>query len=210
MKTKNNSILFFVFLIATAFYFNSCKPDETPACGNASNTTINLTPDELAKVPYTGFDTLYFKGINGDTNIVVGTGKQFYYDIKYTTHGGPDCPMDVANYQACKIDFNTLKGDLSFTYTQKLLDRKAIITKDNYPVYFILNFDLLGTKSSYNLYSDSMVINGYKYGCVYGALAYNNITDNKDTSYISYINQTNGVLFIKSQKSNEEYSLLKK
>ncbi len=194
MKTKNNSILFFVFLIATAFYFNSCKPDETPACGHASNTTVNLTPDELAKVPYTGFDTLYFKAINGDTNIVVGTGKQFYYDVQYTSHGGPDCPQDVANYQAYKIQFNPIRGDLRFTFKQQRIDWSININKSDYSINFYFSY--------YQLTDSTKTYQGIPFD-----KSTNTYIDN---SYACSYTIKNGITYIKSQKENEEYSLLKK
>ncbi|MES2558409.1 MAG: hypothetical protein V4590_01625 [Bacteroidota bacterium] len=36
-----------------------------------------ISADDLSKVPYTGFDTLYFINKLGDTCIVRGTGKKF-------------------------------------------------------------------------------------------------------------------------------------
>ena len=191
MKTKIYSVLFFALLFVNTLYFNSCKPDETPVCGQATNTTINFTPAELSKVPYNGHDTLYFKDISGDTNIVVGGGKQFYYDIQYTTHGGPACPPNVTNYQAYKIQFTPIKGDLSFSINPRFVDGNIRVSKNNYNVNFFIEFDRLIDSS-----------------LVYGGIPISN-NGAIDNTYICSYSLKNGLTHIKSQKENEEFTIFK-
>ena len=187
------SLPLLTLLCITAFYFTSCTPDETPICGTAYNTTVNFTADDLSKVPYTGFDTLYFKDINGDTNIVVGSGKQYYYDKEYKTHGGPACPPDVTNLQAYKIQFNPIKGDLNFKFIQQRDGSWFAISKTKYSCVFIFEYYLL---------KDSTL--------VYKGVPISNITDIADTTYACTFNLKQGILHFKSLKENEEYTLLKK
>ena len=209
MKTKTYSLPLFTLLITTAIYFNSCTPDETPVCGTAYNTTVNFTADDLSKVPYTGFDTLYFKDINGDTNIVVGSGKQYYYDKVYKTHGGPACPPDVTNNQAYKIQFNPIKGDLNFKFIQQRTDWSIVIRKQNYSAYFTEYYSLLDlTLPNDKYHFDSLTINGKSYYKVMLENGYNDYDG--DTTYQALINKSFGLLSIKSRKENEEYTLLKK
>ena len=182
MKTKTYSLPLFTLLITTAIYFNSCTPDETQVCGTAYNTTVNFTADELSKVPYTGFDTLYFKDINGDTNIVVGGGKKYYYDKEYKTHGGPACPPDVTNMQAYKIEFKPIKGSLNFIITQERKGYDFIITKENYIAKFIIEYYQLGITGS-----DSERINNITYEKVLKDYAYTGTSYyQKDTTYKIY------------------------
>ena len=193
MKTKTYSLHLLTLICITALYFTSCTPDETPVCGTAYNTTVNFTADDLSKVPYTGFDTLYFKDINGDTNIVVGSGKQYYYDKEYKTHGGPACPPDVTNLQAYKIQFNPIKGDLNFKFIQQRDGSWFAISKTKYSCVFIFEYYLL---------KDSTL--------VYKGVPISNITDIADTTYACTFNLKQGILHFKSLKENEEYTLLKK
>ena len=198
MKTKTYTIFFFSLLCACAFYFNSCKPDETPVCGQATNTTINFTPAELSKVPYNGHDTLYFKDINGDTNIVVGSGKQFYYDVTYTTHGGPACPDDVTNSQAYSIKFTSIKGSLNFDMFQRKENSSILINWKDNNSHFSSEYTSIGLQwlgSPY--YIDSLSINNFRYGRIYLFLA-------SDTIHKLYFNQSYGILSMKSD--NDEYS----
>jgi hypothetical protein len=212
MQSKIYSILFFTLLCIGALYLTSCKPNEQSPCQSASNTNIDFTAAELAKVPYNGFDTLYFLSKTGDTNIVVGGGKQFYY-LKTNTTVPPDCPPNqTIQYQAYKINFTPIKGDLNFTFKQQKINSGTIISVKNYLVDFIDEYDFLGTKQSTNIYYiDSVVINLIKYGRVSISLSQiNNRIGQYDTTYKLYMNQPNGILYIKSSVDDDEYSIIKK
>lgn len=205
IKTKTFSLPLLTLLCITAFYFTSCKPDEQSPCSDASNTIVNLTAIELNKVPYTGFDTLYFLSKTGDTNIVVGGGKQYYYDTKYSTQP-PDCPQNQSTqYQAYKINFTPTKGDLNFSIIQREIKYSIYINVNKYPFSFSAETGSIGVKITNSIYQyfDSLTINNYKYDKVLVFLA-------QDTTYKLYMNQPNGILFIRSLKDNEEYSIMKK
>ncbi|MEI6596318.1 MAG: hypothetical protein WCO28_12200 [Bacteroidota bacterium] len=208
MKTKTFSLPLFTLLIITAIYFTSCKPDEQSPCSDASNTIVNLTAIELSKVPYTGFDTLYFLSKTGDTNIVVGGGKQYYYDTKYSTQP-PDCPQNqTTQYQAYKINFTPTKGDLNFQLLQQSMHTQISIASKVYPILFKSLYGYIGGVSSD---IDIIKINGIEYNNIFIFLSsMKNQIQNYDTSYTLYYNKSNGILLIKSIKDNEEYSIIKK
>ena len=176
----------------------------------------SLSAAELAKVTYTGFDTLYFLDKTGDTNIVVGGGRQFFYNQESFDPTLGDCQTDQVNHQGYRIYFKPLKGDLYFQFWQQLFyqplfDRIVkIVRGSNWNVFLFVEFDLLGTKGNTYLYTDSMTINGYKYGRVYGTTKYDGSVYVNDTSYKAYMNQTNGVLYLRDQDNNQEYSLIHK
>jgi len=144
MKTKAASILFFALLFTSAIYFNSCKRDESEACGQATTKTTNLTSYDLTKMPYTGTDTLFFLDQYGDTNIVVGGGKKYYTEPIYIGNGGPACPPSVNNCQTCRIDFNHIKGDLSFSIALRKNNEYVEITKSNYNTTYYDRFVEIG------------------------------------------------------------------
>ena len=210
MKTKTYSLPLLTLLCITAFYFTSCKPNEQSPCIDASNTIVNLTAIELSKVPYTGFDTLYFLSKTGDTNIVVGGGKQYYYDTKYSTQP-PDCPQNqTTQYQAYKINFIPTKGDLSFTLKIRKIDNSLYIISIKYPIVFDESFSSLGKRDlTYFYYVDSLKINSINYTTINRLIPRPNIGP-IDNSYFLYYDLNKGVLLIRSQKDNEEYSIIKK
>ena len=209
MKTKIFPILFCTLLCLGVLYLNSCKPNEQSPCQTTNNTNTDFTAAELAKVPYNGFDTLYFLSKTGDTNIVVGGGKQYYYDIEHTTVP-PDCPPNqTIQHQAYKINFTPIKGNLSFTLRQRQINYEISIAKSNYTNSFSLYYPSLGIKDVNNkYYFDSLLLNNCKYGRV--IKMFGDINYKSDTTFQILINQSNGLLLIASQKDDEEYSIIKK
>ena len=206
MKTKY-SILFFAFLWTITLHLNSCKPDAS--CPGATSSVFNFTSAELGKVPYSGSDTLYFLSKTGDTNIVVGGGKQFYYDTEY---GGTsaDCPQNRnVQHQAYKINFTPIKGDLKL----KIVHQATYLTIqiNDYPIDFVIESSLIGAKNnSIYHYIDSLKINGINYYNIQSLSSYNTYEGLPDNTYLLNYNIAHGVLLIQSQKDNEEYSIIKK
>jgi hypothetical protein len=202
MKTKTTSILFFALLFTSAIYFNSCKRDESEACGQATTKTTNLTSYDLTKMPYTGTDTLFFLDQYGDTNIVVGGGKKYYTEPIYIGNGGPACPQSVNNCQTCRIDFNHIKGDLSFSVALHKNNEYVEITKSNYNSNYVKNFNEVGTSGT----TVTMTLNHKQYTNV--SIFAN--TYDSDTSYALYYNLPYGLLYLKNRYKDDEYTLLTK
>jgi hypothetical protein len=200
-----------ILTVCASMLFGGCydPDDESSGCPNPTSTFYDLSADDLAKVPYTGFDTLYFKDKQGDTAVVAGGGKTFYDDLEYVFNsGGPACLQDTLRYRAYKIFFRSLRGNLDFTFEQRRLKFSATVSRNKYlPYYFTAYYPGLGQTSIYPDYIDSLTINGVKYGRIDIENGYDRPVE--DTTYRLLINQSHGVLSISSKMHNEEYTLLK-
>ena len=95
MKTIKARLVLVAAFIALTFLSNCNK---TPPCPDSETTTENLPASTLSKVPYSGNDTLYFLNKQGDTCIVKGNGKQYYY-IKEALPSSANCPGDYRRVQ---------------------------------------------------------------------------------------------------------------
>lgn len=202
-------------LLPGIFLFSCCKPDESVDCPDAKTTTVSLTDAEKAKVPYTGFDTLTFLGINGDTHIVVGKGKQYYYDKEYNTLP-PDCPQnDIINKEAYKIEYNPIKGRLSYTLSMRKILNSVDIINSDYPFKFSQLIVSLGFKPNNpeGFFLDSISLNGHIFYNVHIFSAFEkegSLIAIDDTSYQMYYTINDGMIMMKNDKKNELFKLIKK
>lgn len=182
-------------------------------CPDMKYETNNLSAGDLDKVPYSGFDTLYFLNKQRDTCIVRGTGKQFSYEIK-SPNGNPNCgPDHQYTNQLYTIQFIPMRGNLSFVLTQKYDPQRIYFDMgDSYSVIFDTESNRVGLEylgSPY--YIDSLMINGVKYGRITVCLAdIKRGVQEFDTTYKLLYNISHGILFIKSEKENEEFSIIPK
>ncbi len=226
MKTFTHSILGTVKIILrrcklimaiglAAFTLINCGNDDPCEGVTTRIYTETLSQFELDKVPYTGFDTLFFLNKEGDTCITKGTGKKYFVEQRESLNM-PGCPpSSITKSNAYKIEFVPIKGNLAFDFimSKKSSSVKVIHkfnTRANEP-YFERQLYLLGQQSTTKeIYTDTMVINSQKYGRVYLANVNQSDVYLGDTSYKSYINQSHGVLHLSSVKDNMSFSIIKK
>ncbi len=207
-----NTILVY-FAGASLCYLQSCyDPNSNVDCNDTETITRNISTDDLSKVPYTGFDTLYFLNKQGDTCIVRGTGKQYNYEIS-VENGNPACPPPRRYFnQLYSIQFVPLKGNLAFSLTQKFNPGKVYVDRQLYNVIFDCEsptIDFRDLADSY--YIDSLTINSISYNKINIFLTnIRNEIEVSDTSYRLLYNKPYGVLYIKSAKQNEEFSIIPK
>jgi hypothetical protein len=205
-----------LILISLILLFICCNRNDSP-CDEGLQTkyyTADFSEDELKKVPYNGFDTLYFLSNDGDTCIVRGTGKEFFIE-QSIDRGIPLCPPNsITNCQAYKIHFVSLRGNFDFTIQQKRLGREIIIKRDNLNfnhIIFTKEYDLLKKQEIINqYYLDTVIINKYKYSEVNRALVVRNGVVIADTSYNLLINRIDGLLLYQNNNKNEEFTIIKK
>jgi hypothetical protein len=206
--------LSFILMTLSSVYLCSCyDPNKNTPCPDTQYETHNLSAADLNKVPYTGFDTLYFLNKQGDTCIVRGTGKQFSYEIK-NQNGNPACPPNYQyNNQLYNLQFIPIRGNLSFILAHKYDPKRVYIDRgDQYSVKFNSESNAIGLKYPDDpYYIDSLLINEHKYGRIIVCLsAIKNRVQEYDTTYKLLYNMSHGVLFIKSDKENEEFSIISK
>ncbi len=204
-------LFFIAIFFSGAFMMHSCT-DESINCPDAKNTIINFTADELAKVPYTGTDTLYFLNNKGDTQVVVGQGKQYYYDREYSILY-PSCPQnETEDYQAYKLKFTPIKGDLSFELTMQRRNYTLTINVKSYPINFDAEYPSVGIKNlSSQYYFDSLTVGNQVYKRVRLLLSYvKNEFNQFDTNYELFYNKDFGILKIANIQQGETYSIIKK
>jgi hypothetical protein len=197
------------------FYLQSCyDPNSDITCGDTETETRNISAADISKVPYTGFDTLYFLNKKGDTCIVRGTGKQYGYETSYD-NGDPACPPPRRYLnQLYTIKFVPVKGNLEFELTQKSYPQRIYIDRYSYNVKFDWSSSSIGLPPpppSAIFYIDSITLNRVLYEKISVFL-----TEVKgeigmpDTSYKLFYNRPYGVLRLKSTKQNEEFSIISK
>jgi hypothetical protein len=127
MKSFLNTILVYC-ACASLFYLQSCyDPNSNVECNDTETQTRNISADDLSKVPYTGFDTLYFLNKHGDTCIVRGTGKQYYNETELESMRA-GCPPQRTVFGAYKISFISVKGGFDFYF----ILRKIYTSNDIY------------------------------------------------------------------------------
>jgi hypothetical protein len=208
MKTGKTSVVVVAAFIALIALSNCNK---TPSCPESKTTTEDLTVSSLSKVPYSGYDTLYFLNKQGDTCIVRGTGKKYYY-LTETVVGNPDCPDDSRKVQKFKINFLPIQGDLS--YSIELVDNTFLnIDVKTYKYLFWLRVKGIGVAAGdpnnpFDL--DSISINGKTYFTIDRAYTEmrNNPNQVDNENYQVYYNMEFGILRIISKESNEEYTIV--
>lgn len=205
MKTDNPYLIIIAFLLVTTM--SGCTKNKS--CPDAQTTTIDLTPASLSKVPYTGYETISFLNKQGDTCIVAGTGKQYYYNTK-SKNSTTNCTSDQTKTQGFTIKFAPVRGDLSFNlslFGNSLLE----IDVKMYRYTFEFESNQIGVlDDQFDL--DSMIINNKTYKMVDRAYTVDGIswerTNNDD--YQVYYNTQFGVLKIINNENGEEYSILRK
>lgn len=212
MKSFLNTILVYCVGVSLCYLQSCYDPNSNVDCNDTETITQNISAGDLSKVPYTGFDTLYFLNKQGDTCVVRGTGKQYSYETEYL-QGNPACPPSQKyNYQVYRINFIALRGNLEFTIYQNGEVGLIKIEKSNYDTYFYSTASIIGVK--YNnrpYYIDSLILNGSPYGriTVFSSNVAGEVGVN-DTSYKLFYNQPYGILYMKSSKQNEEFSIIPK
>lgn len=212
MKSFLNTILVYGVSVSLCYLQSCYDPNSNVDCNDTETITRNISTDDLSKVPYIGFDTLYFLNKQGDTCIVRGTGKQYSYEISYE-NGNPACPPPRKYFnQLYSIHFVPIKGSFGFVLTQKYNPQRIYIDRHSYSAVFNWISSSIGnyppTPSSL-FYMDSATINGvvYKKITVFLTDVRGKISV-RDTSYKLFYNKTYGILYIKSSKQNEEFSII--
>ncbi len=213
MKVDNIK-LFFVIGFASLFLSN-CGNDDPCEGVTTRIYTETLSQFELDKVPYTGFDTLYFLNKEGDTCITKGTGKKYFVEQRESLNM-PGCPpSSITKSNAYKIEFVPIKGNLAFDFIMSKKESCISVihkfnTRSNEP-YFKLALYLIGQVSTTEQnYTDTMMINNQKYGRVYKMSVKQFNANLEDSSYKAYANQSHGVLHLSSVKDNMSFSIIKK
>jgi hypothetical protein len=204
MKTIKHLFLI-LLIISLVIQLQSCyDPIKNTPCADTQYRTRNISQEDLSKVPYTGFDTLYFLNKQGDTCIVRGTGKQFSYEIE-DEFGNPACdPTYRYSNQVYDISYVAIRGNLAFRLTQNRY-RILVDRGDFYAVSFS------SFSGDVGLQNDSLILNGVNYRQIISFLPLlKNKVEDFDYSYSLLYNSNYGVLYIKSEKENEEFSIIPK
>jgi hypothetical protein len=199
MKRKNVIFLAIVGYVLTAA---GCGEKD---CEKMLKTVNSISTDAFGKLPYTGTDTLYFTDANNDTSIVVGQGKQQYYE-ETSQSVTPDC-FNVVQSEAFRISFKPIKGDLYFDVYQKANGKNIVLSPPAWPVHFYIDYVNVGGQHPLN--KDTLTINGRVYANVSTATPKDVTFGIIDHSYLAYYNQPYGVLHIRSSKEDKAYSLLR-
>lgn len=204
MKTIYNSLLLLFVLTAPLLLSNCTRIDcsDTPP-DRVINHDFGI--NELKKVPYSGNDTLHFLNKDGDTCIVRGTGKKFYQtqgDSRLI--GSMDCgPREYDMYQSYIISYISLRGNLEFVLEQSKRSGQIQITPKIYGPLFTLDYYKMDMNDGR---IDSITINNTQHYNVYAMFNYRDDT----ISYKALINQTEGILYLKNEIENQEFSIIKR
>lgn len=197
---KQSKKLLVIALIGCAT-FSACN-DNT--CDKLTNEVNNISNDAFGKLPYTGTDTLCFVDELSDTSLVVGQGKNLFYE-ETSKPVTPVCFHKILD-QAFKISYKPIKGNLAFDVYQKANGKNIVLTVPTFPVHYYIDYLTVGTYSPLNL--DSANVTGVWYKNVSTATAKDVTFNIIDDTYTCYYNQPYGVLLIKSEKENKTYSLV--
>lgn len=181
--------------------FCACNDD---ACDKLTNQVNTISNDAFGKLPYIGTDTLYFVDELNDTSIVVGQGKNFFYE-ETSKPVTPVCFHKILD-QAFNISYKPIKGNLAFDIYQKANGNNIVLKVPTFPVHFYIDYLTVGTYSPLNL--DSANLAGVWYKNVSTATAKDVTFNIIDDTYTCYYNQPYGVLLIKSKKENKTYSFI--
>jgi hypothetical protein len=205
MKTIKHLFLI-LLIISLVIQLQSCyDPIKNTPCADTQYRTRNISQEDLSKVPYTGFDTLYFLNKQGDTCIVRGTGKQFSYEIE-DEFGNPACdPTYRYSNQIYSISFIAVKGNLDFKLTQSYF--YVIVERGD-----LYSVDYQASSFRVGLRNDSIVLKGVNYRQIVSFLpsVKLGLGGGFDYTYSLLYNSSYGVLYIKSEKENEEFSIIPK
>lgn len=190
----------------------SCKRDPCAGYSPTEYTTINLTADEQSKVPYTGYDTLYFLTNTGDTCIVRGTGKQYFYET-VLEKSEPVCPpVESRNYQAYKLHYYPLRGKLDFVIEQHSsidFGQVLLIRLKDADGVFRVGSDRIGVIPDWNdsYYIDSLEINQKTFRTI--RIMESNISRfQKDSNVYILYNKQYGILKFENRILNEVFTIL--
>lgn len=173
-------------------------------CDKLTNEVNNMSNDAFGKLPYTGTDTLCFVDELNDTSLVVGQGKNLFYE-ETSKPVTPVCFHKILD-QAFKISYKPIKGNLAFDVYQKANGKNIVLTVPTFPVHYYIDYLTVGTYSHLNL--DSANVAGVWYKNVSTATAKDVTFNIIDDTYTCHYNQPYGVLLIKSKKENKTYSLI--
>lgn len=198
---KSNQGIFLV-LASCVLLATGCKDKD---CEKMLKKVNDISTDAFGKLPYTGTDTLYFTDGNNDTSIVVGQGKQQYYE-ETTQSPAPDC-FNVVQSEAFHMSFKPIKGDLQFDVYQKANGKNIVLSPPAWPVHFYIDYVNVGGQHPLN--RDTLTVNGRVYANVSTATPKDVTFGIIDHSYVAYYNQPYGVLYIGSSKDKKEYSLVR-
>jgi hypothetical protein len=202
---KNSSFIIYI-AIAYLITFSGCKRDTCPDIVT-QHDTLNFTPSELSKVPYTGFDTLYFLNKLGDTCIVRGTGKKWGYETQTEASGIGCGPEKITYYPSCTINFQPVKNDLEFKLTMSRKEWSIIIEWPSHQKWFYLPFFNTGIPRPESPdYIESIAINNKQYTVVRQGLGYSLNAVVADSTYRILYNIDHGLLQIQDLNF-ENYTL---
>lgn len=207
MKTIYITLLL-LFAVSAPLLFTSCTKIDCSGTPPSETTHHRLEPNELQKVPYSGSDTLYFLTKQGDTCIVRGTGKRHYENQTSHLAGTLDCgPTDYDIYQAYNISYTPVMGGMELVLTQEKKEETITIDLKNGPS-FSFRYERMDNKDDAGRI-DSLEINHIMYYDVYPSYIYDNL-GNQDNNYKALFNKSEGILYLKSDKDNIEFSIVKK
>ncbi|MES2559205.1 MAG: hypothetical protein V4590_05665, partial [Bacteroidota bacterium] len=129
-----------------------------------------------------------------------------------TESGDPGCPTErIYINQFYTINFISIKGNFEFSLSQYQSDYAIRIDRSTYPIVFVFESGGIDLEATHEYYIDSQNIknNVYRRISVF-------LKDTRtqlmsyDSSYQLLYNKQHGLLYIKSVKQNEEYSLIPK
>jgi hypothetical protein len=126
--TMSKTKLLYIAIISLLFILQACKRDTD--CGDLSDviTNYNIADSNKAKIPYTGTDTLVFVSDANDTAVLIGQGKNTYYQIVTKGLSSGDCPRtSVEKYENVDMNF---EGKTTNTFA-KTIQYKLFTDKEN-------------------------------------------------------------------------------
>ncbi|NDC31090.1 MAG: hypothetical protein EBZ58_09195, partial [Bacteroidetes bacterium] len=115
--TMSKTKLLYIAIISLLFILQACKRDTD--CGDLSDviTNYNIADSNKAKIPYTGTDTLVFVSDANDTAVLIGQGKNTYYQIVTKGLSSGDCPRtSVEKYENVDMNFIGNSAELNKIY----------------------------------------------------------------------------------------------
>jgi len=163
--TMSKTKLLYIAIISLLFILQACKRDTD--CGDLSDviTNYNIADSNKAKIPYTGTDTLVFVSDANDTAVLIGQGKNTYYQIVTKGLSSGDCPRSsVEKYETIEYYYKSVNLNLPyFKFITDLYDdfggkpstTNISININNYEISHS-SFDYI---SSINIAEDSIQIN---------------------------------------------------
>ncbi len=203
MKTQTLTTL--LALLATTLLLANCKGE--PSCPDASERTQYLLESVKLRLPYTGFDTLYFLTNTNDTIECIGLGRLIFFEANYVRDPNPDCNVfKTIKHEGYRDNYQ----DLLLEVSQKppILNNDLWIPRYNISwltINFRFNIGLVGapyadtTDGNYKFH-ESINVLGFDYKSV------SEISYEKNTIYI---NKMDGIIRLYNASDNTTWNKIK-